>query len=154
MCIKNNSKRQPIVNYNHDQKLKEAFKNAFINYQAEMALWALRSNVNFELLRLCNLLDSLDLAYRRYVIGIHLNMRPVNDYLRMLLNYNNFKKQYAAAIIRDVEKDIITNELYELMGRHLYAKQKTKELIGLDFEDEDNSMEGYNTLPWQNGPPL
>jgi hypothetical protein len=103
--------------------LREAFINRFIDYIPENLDYAIRNDYNTKVKELCAYIDLVDFHYRHYVAGTSKTLHRVLYEVRQLTMCNLYRVSLLLEIINSIEKDILLNELYEVMPRYLYAKK-------------------------------
>lgn len=99
-----------------------------MQYVPDNLEWAILYECELEVEQVCQGIDYAESHYRKYLSGVHKNLRRVNGEVRWLRRCKLYNKELLYRILNLVENDIIKYELYELMPRHLSAKEKLLKL--------------------------
>lgn len=131
-----------VITYG-DHKLEQSLKKCFIHFLPKNFDWAVENDCNEDMKEFCNDLDHIEYHYRHHLVGLNYNLRKVNDGLRKLIKSKYFQPNFLKKMIKELEKDILHFELYELMPRHLQAKQKVLRFIK-DISPRNNMIPSEN----------
>lgn len=115
--------------YENDGELRTLMQKKFIHFipgYLETAVYADESN---EVLLLTNGMDCFEFFLRHYTSGVCKTLHRVLYELRRLKFCKGYCKTLVIAIMNRIEKDILQNELYELMPRLIKAKKKIEREI-------------------------
>lgn len=110
--------------YQTDPELKERMFNLFVHNIPKNLDFAIDNELSFESKNLSNAMDYFEFHYRHYLSGMHHTMHRVMHELRYLKSSHAFDREIVVSILKLIENDIIEEELYELMPRHIKAKKR------------------------------
>jgi hypothetical protein len=68
--------------------------------------------------------DLIEIAYRHYLVGLYPNLRRVYYNIQWVAKSRLFRNEMLYMVLKSIEEEIVRNELYELMPRHLDAIRK------------------------------
>lgn len=114
-----------------NENLKGAYRHVFTDYVPRRLEYAFDNNLNQEIKEIYNQLDFVDFHYRHYVSGTHKTLHRVLYEVREIRKCPFFNDSLLFEMMNLIGDEILTNELYEFMPRHLYAKDKILDLLML-----------------------
>jgi|GEM_PF-4700417 len=126
-----------------DGKLKSAVWQMFYDYAPQRFDASVSHNADMFIQSISFIYDEIDYYYRRFLIGEDRDLRTVyrqiNDFRRLFpargMNPNGttsthyFTRIGIINILQEIEKQLLSNELYELMDRHNRAVKRIKDRL-------------------------
>jgi hypothetical protein len=115
--------------YETNDKLRGLMYKRFVHYLPDYLDVAFETEQSEEVKLLTNAMDYFEFHYRHYISDMHKTLHRVLHETRNLTSLKGFDNEIIKVILKQVEKDILESELYELMPRFIKAKQKVEQEI-------------------------
>jgi hypothetical protein len=115
--------------FEDNPKMKKVAQNVLLRCDMQYLTHAINNNFNQEGKYFCDSIDMVLTHYKWYLYGrnktLHRVMSEIRNFQKLVL-YNHYSVKKLLDI---VENEILTNEIYEVMPRHLKAKSRILKAI-------------------------
>lgn len=106
----------------------------FVNVLPKGLQYAIHNNLSADKKNYFDSIDMFFFHYRWYIGGDHKTLHRVFFEIRRFKQNKYYSDSLLLGILNVIEKDLLENELYELMPKHLNARKKIIRKFSLSYE--------------------